>query len=73
VMPDYLLLRAAEEFELPYLRDVPLKRVAAVVAERYHACPGFARLIVDHLAGMSDRVALEEDSALQLPSPEQDI
>jgi len=73
VMPDYLLLRAAEEFELPYLRDVPLKRVAAVVAERYHACPGFARLIVDHLAGMSDRFALEEYSALQLPSPDRDI
>jgi len=73
VMPDYLLLRAAEELELPYLRDVPLKRVAAVVAERYHACPGFARLIVDHLAGMSDRFALEEYSALQLPSPDRDI
>lgn len=73
VLPDYLLMRAAEELELPYLRDVPLKRVAAVVAERYHACPGFARLIVDHLAGMSDRFALEEYSALQLPSPDRDI
>ena len=73
VLPDYLLLRAAEEFELPYLRDLPLKRVAAVVGERYHACPGFARLIVDHLAGMSDRFALEEYSALQLPSPDRDI
>ncbi len=73
VLPDYLLLRAAEELELPYLRDVPLKRVAAVVGERYHACPGFARLIVDHLAGMSDRFALEEYSALQQPSPNRDI
>jgi dGTP triphosphohydrolase len=72
-LPDYLLLRAAEELELPYLRDLPLKRVAAVVGERYHACPGFARLIVDHLAGMSDRFALEEYSALQLPSPDRDI
>ncbi len=73
VLPDYLLLRAAEELDLPYLRDLPLKRVAAVVGERYHACPGFARLIVDHLAGMSDRFALEEYSALQLPSPDRDI
>jgi dGTPase len=73
VLPDYLLLRAAEEFGLPHLRDLPLKRVAAVVAERYHACPGFARLIVDHLAGMSDRFALEEYTALQLPSPDRDI
>jgi dGTPase len=73
VLPDYLLRRAAEELGLPYLRDLELKRVAAVVADRYHASPGFARLIVDHLAGMSDRFALEEYSALQLPSPDRDI
>jgi dGTPase len=73
ILPDYLLMRAAEELELPYLRDLPLKRVAATVAERYHSTPGFARLIVDHLAGMSDRFALEEYRALQLPSPDQDI
>lgn len=73
VLPDYLLMRAAEELALPYLRDLPLNRVAREVGERYHACPGFARLIVDHLAGMSDRFALEEYSTLQLPSPERDI
>jgi dGTPase len=73
ILPDYLLMRATEELGLPYLRDLPLKRVAATVAERYHSNPGFARLIVDHLAGMSDRFALEEYRALQLPSPDQDI
>jgi dGTPase len=73
ILPDYLLMRATEELELPYLRDLPLKRIAATVAERYHSTPGFARLIVDHLAGMSDRFALEEYRALQLPSPDQDI
>ncbi|MBD3853699.1 MAG: hypothetical protein IFJ96_02865 [Acidobacteria bacterium] len=73
VLPDYLLLRANEELDLPYLRDLPLNRVAATVSDRYHACPGFARLIVDHLAGMSDRFALEEYRTLQLPSPDQDI
>jgi dGTPase len=73
ILPDYLLMRAAEELELPFLRDLPLKRVAATVAERYHSTPGFARLIVDHLAGMSDRFALEEYRALHLPSPDQDI
>jgi len=73
VLPDYLLMRANEELDLPYLRDLPLNRVAATVADRYHAGPGFARLIVDHLAGMSDRFALEEFRALQLPSPDQDI
>jgi dGTPase len=73
VLPDYLLRRAEEELALPYLRDVPLKGIAAVVADRYHAEAGFARLIVDHLAGMSDRFALEEYRALQLPSPEQHV
>jgi dGTPase len=73
ILPDYLLMRATEELDLPYLRDLPLKRVAATVAERYHSTPGFARLIVDHLAGMSDRFALEEYRTLQLPSPDQDI
>lgn len=73
VLPDYILMRAAEELDLPYLRDLPLKKIAATVAERYHSTPGFARLIVDHLAGMSDRFALEEFRALQLPSPDQEI
>jgi dGTPase len=73
ILPEYLLRRAAEELGLPYLRELPLKRVAAVVADRYHSAPGFARLIVDHLAGMSDRFALEEYRALQLPSPDRDI
>jgi len=73
VLPDYLLLRASEELDLPYLRDLPLKKIAATVAGRYHSAPGFARLIVDHLAGMSDRFALEEYRALHLPSPDQDI
>jgi dGTPase len=72
-LPDYLLKRAAEDLNLPYLRDLPLKRIAGMVAERYHSTPGFARLVVDHLAGMSDRFALEEYGALQLPSPEQEI
>jgi dGTPase len=73
ILPDYLLMRANEELGLPYLRDLPLKRVATTVAERYHSTPGFARLIVDHLAGMSDRFALEEYRTLHLPSPDQDI
>jgi dGTPase len=73
VLPDWVLRRAAEELDLPYLRDLPLKKIAAAVAERYHSNPGFARLIVDHLAGMSDRFALEEYRALQLPSPDQEI
>jgi dGTPase len=73
VLPDYLLLRASEELGLPFLRDLPIKMIAATVADRYHSASGFARLIVDHLAGMSDRFALEEYRALQLPSPDRDV
>jgi dGTPase len=73
VLPDWVLRRATEELDLPFLRDLPLKKIATSVTERYHSTPGFARLIVDHLAGMSDRFALEEYRALQLPSPDQDI
>ncbi|MEJ2580342.1 MAG: HD domain-containing protein [Acidobacteriota bacterium] len=73
IAPDYLLMRVSEELNLPYLREVPLKRVAGIVAERYHSTPGYARLIVDHLAGMSDRFALEEYRALELPSPDRNI
>lgn len=72
ILPDYVLLRAAEELALPHLRELPLQRVAGVVADRYHTCAGFARLIVDHLAGMSDRFALEEYRALHLPSPDRE-
>jgi dGTP triphosphohydrolase len=45
--------------------------VAGEVASRYHASPGFARLLADHIAGMSDRFALEEYRALEQPAPEQ--
>ena len=70
LLPVYVLLRAREELDLPYLREVPLRRVAAIVATDYHASPGFARLIADHIAGMSDRYALEEFRSLEQPSPD---
>ena len=73
VLPPYVLMRAREELDLPYLRDLPLDRVAATVAGRYHVSPGFVRLITDHIAGMSDRFALEEYEFLESPSPDQQI
>jgi dGTPase len=68
ILPSYVLLRARAELEFPYLRDVPLALVADEVAGRYHASAGFARLIADHIAGMSDRFALEEFNSLEVPS-----
>ena len=71
-LPSYVLLRATEELGFPYLRDLPRASVANEVAARYHTSPGFARLVVDHIAGMSDRFALEEYHALEHPSPGQE-
>ena len=67
-LPSYVLRRAHTELGFPYLRDVPLALVADEVAGRYHASAGFARLIADHIAGMSDRFALEEFNSLEVPS-----
>jgi len=70
-LPSYVLLRARTELGFPFLRDVPLAAVADEVAGRYHSSAGFARLIVDHIAGMSDRFAIEEFNSLEAPSLDQ--
>ncbi|MBP1619671.1 MAG: Deoxyguanosinetriphosphate triphosphohydrolase-like protein [Acidobacteria bacterium] len=66
-LPTYALLRFHEETGRPYLRDLPIQRIPAEVGRHYHASAAFARLITDHLAGMSDRYALEEYAALYQP------
>jgi len=68
-LPSYVLLRARDELGFPYLRDLPIGSVAEEVANRYHSSPGFARLVADHIAGMSDRFALEEYRSLEQPGP----
>jgi len=70
-LPEYVLLRARDELAFPYLRDLPMASVADEVATRYHASPGFARLVADHVAGMSDRYALEEYRFLEQPDTDQ--
>ncbi len=70
-LPDYVLLRARDELGFRYLRDRPLPSLAAEISSRYHPSPGFARLVADHIAGMSDRFALEEFRSLEQPAPEQ--
>ncbi len=71
ILPTYVLLRASEELDFPYLRDISISNVEREIRDRYHGSPGFARLVVDHLAGMSDRFALEEYALLEQPSAEQ--
>jgi dGTPase len=66
-LPTYVLLRFHEATGRPYLRDLPLPAIAAEVAAHYLESATFARLVVDHLAGMSDRYALEEYETLYHP------
>ncbi len=66
-LPNYALLRFSEATRRPYLRDLPLARVKAEINEHYRNDPHLIRVIVDHLAGMSDRFALEEFGALYHP------
>ena len=70
-LPSYVLLRARDELGFPYIRDLPMAAVAREVRDRYHASSGFLRLVVDHLAGMTDRYALEEHRSLEQPALDQ--
>jgi dGTPase len=68
LLPTYALLRHHEEASRPYLRDVPIPQIPAEVARYYRPEPRFVRLVIDHLAGMSDRFALDEYAALYHPT-----
>lgn len=66
-LDDYVLLRYRSMFGGAYLRDLAGDKVSTEVSTRYHGKPGFARLIADHIAGMSDSFALKEYERLYLP------
>ena len=68
LLPTYALLRFHEETGRPYLRDVLIPQIPAEVAQHYRPEPRFVRLVIDHLAGMSDRFALDEFAALYHPT-----
>ena len=68
LLPTYALLRHHEATGRPYLRDVPIPQIPAEVAQHYRLEPRFVRLVADHLAGMSDRFALEEFATLYHPA-----
>jgi dGTPase len=67
-LPTYVLLRFREATGRPYLRDVPIPEIPTEVREYYHTSPLLPRLVIDHLAGMSDRFALEEYEVLYNPA-----
>ncbi len=66
-LPTYVLLRFHEETGRPYLRDLRIPQIPEEVDEHYRTDPRFVRLVVDHLAGMSDRYAIDEYQALYDP------
>lgn len=67
LLPNDALQRFRDVAGVPFLRDVPIPQIPAQVVRHYHPDPRFARLITDHLAGMSDRYALEEYETLYHP------
>jgi dGTPase len=67
-LPTYVLLRFHEETGRRYLRDLPIPQIPREIARYYHPDARFVRLIVDHLAGMSDRYAVDEYQALYDPN-----
>ena len=69
ILPDYVLLRFRDLAGVPFLRDVPLKRVDAEVARRYQGHPLFLRCVADHVAGMTDSYALSVYDSMYAPWP----
>jgi len=66
ILEDYLLLRFRDAERLRFLRDVPAGEVEAEIAGHYRGSPRFVRLILDHVAGMTDSYAEEEFTRLCL-------
>jgi dGTPase len=64
LLDDAVLLRYKEVAGRPYLRDLPPARQDAEIADHYHGRPAFARVLADHVAGMTDRFAQDAHGAL---------
>ncbi len=77
LLEDHVLLRFKETGALRYLRDLPREAVESEVSRKYRSDPRFARLLADHLAGMTDAFALQEHArllemgAIPIPGAEQ--
>ncbi|HEY3176302.1 MAG TPA: HD domain-containing protein [Candidatus Polarisedimenticolia bacterium] len=61
---DYVLLRFKQEHGGAYLRDVAPTEIGAEIERRYRGNAQFARLVADHIAGMTDLFALFEHDRL---------
>ncbi|MGH9869186.1 MAG: HD domain-containing protein [Candidatus Polarisedimenticolia bacterium] len=67
VVDDYVLLRFREETRGRYLRDVAPAEIETEIARRYRGNPVFARLVADHIAGMTDPFAVAEHERMVQP------
>ncbi len=66
---DYVLLRFREEQGGPYLRDLAGRAADAEIRKRYRGNARFARLVADHIAGVTDLFAVAEYERLLGPHP----
>ena len=64
LLDDAVLLRYKEVADRPFLRDLPPARQDAEIADHYHGRRAFARVLADHVAGMTDRFAQDAHGAL---------
>jgi dGTP triphosphohydrolase len=64
LLDDAVLLRYRDLTGRPFLRDLPAARVGEELARHYHGEPRLARLLADHIAGMTDRHAEQSWRAL---------
>ncbi len=66
LLDDSVLLRWKELSRRTFLRDLAPSRQAEEIAAHYHGQAAFARLLADHIAGMTDRHAEELWQSLSL-------
>jgi len=66
---DYTLLRFREENGGPFLRDLQREELQREIGARYRGNASYRRLIVDHIAGMTDLFAVSEYERILGPSP----
>lgn len=67
VLEDYVLLRFREAEGIRYLRDVPPVEQGQEIDRHYRGSRCLARIIADHLAGMTDRYLVDEHRRVCAP------
>jgi dGTPase len=70
LLPDEVLHQYSAQEKLRYLRDIALADVPGEAEKHYRFRPAFLRAIADHIAGMTDKFALQEFEDLTTAFPE---